>query len=73
MNKFYGGWSPMGQAFKSMQNQRGFAYRKLDAIKFQNLLLNHIQKNRSKYFDQAYGSLAMNQKLWTIFYEISVL
>ena len=32
MNKFYGGWSPMGQAFKSMQNQRGFEYRKSDAI-----------------------------------------
>ena len=37
MNKFYGGWSPMGQAFKTMQNQRGFEYRKLDAIKFENL------------------------------------
>ena len=35
MNKFYGGWSPMGQAFKSMQNQRGFEYRKLDAIKLE--------------------------------------
>ena len=32
MNKFYGGWSPMGQAFKSMQNQRGFEYRESDAI-----------------------------------------
>ena len=44
MNKFYGGWSPMGQAFKSMQNQRGFEYRKLDAIKFENLLRNNWKK-----------------------------
>ena len=36
MNKFYGGWSPMGQAFKSMQNQRGFEYRKSDAIELKS-------------------------------------
>ena len=44
MNKFYGGWSPMGQAFKSMQNQRGFEYRKLDAIKFEDLAKSFSKK-----------------------------
>ena len=42
----------MGQAFKSMQNQRGFEYRKLDAIKIENLAKSFSKKYISNCGDE---------------------